>query len=388
MLREAQIAEAKKLLAHLKNRTTALADDVYRNPVTDYTCVNQAAREHDLFFRNMPINIGLSCLLPKPGDWMTHDYAGIPILLVRRTDGSLSAFLNVCRHRGARVANGCGNGARDFSCPYHGWTYGLDGTLIARPAEAAFSIAERATHGLRSLPVVEKYGMIWVAPRPDLRIDVDAMLDGAATDLAAYRLDTYYHYETRILRRQINWKLAVDTFGETYHLGYLHPETVSPIFHTDRATFDAFGRNHRMIGARRTIDALRDQPEEAWDVFDHTVMLYVLFPNTVFAYQRDHVETWHMFPGATPDECAMYVSLYIPEPVTSDSAKRHWDANFNLLMETVEKEDFPTCEGMQKGFLSGAQDAIVFGRNEPALQHYHKSIRAALADTQPRMAAE
>jgi phenylpropionate dioxygenase-like ring-hydroxylating dioxygenase large terminal subunit len=138
----------------------------------------------------MPINIGLSCLLPNPGDWMTHDYAGIPILLVRRADGTLGAFLNVCRHRGARVANGCGGGARDFSCPYHGWTYGLDGTLIARPAEAAFSIAERATHGLRSLPVVEKYGMIWVAPRPDLRIDVDAMLDGAATDLAAYRLDT------------------------------------------------------------------------------------------------------------------------------------------------------------------------------------------------------
>src|SRR5258708_33096733 len=276
MRRQDQIAEARKLLAHLDQRTTALADAIYRNPVSDYTCPEQAAREREVLFRGGAINIGLGCLLPKPGDWMTHDYAGIPILLVRRADGTLGAFLNVCRHRGARVANGCGSGARDFSCPYHGWTYGLDGTLIARPAEAAFSIAERATHGLRSLPVAEKYGMIWVAPRHDLRIDVDALLDGAATDLAAYRLDTYYHYETRVLRRQINWKLAVDTFGETYHLGYLHPETVSPIFHTDRATFDAFGRNHRMIGARRTIDALRDRPEEVLDVFAHTVMLYVL----------------------------------------------------------------------------------------------------------------
>ena len=103
-------------------------------------------------------------------------------------------------------------------------------------------------------------------------------------------------------------------------------------------------------------------------------MLYVLFPNTVFLFQRDHVETWHMFPGAGVDECLMYVSLYIPEPAVSDSAKRHWDNNFNLLMATVELQDFPTCEGMQCGFLSGAQDSIVFGRNEPALIHFHEQI--------------
>ena len=107
--------------------------------------------------------------MPKPGDWMTHDYAGVPILLLRRADGSLGAFLNVCRHRGARVAEGCGSGASSFSCPYHGWTYGLDGALVARPEEASFAAAERATHGLRALPVVEKHGMIWVGPNPAWR---------------------------------------------------------------------------------------------------------------------------------------------------------------------------------------------------------------------------
>ena len=128
MRRQDQIAEARKLLAHVSDRTTALADGVYRNPVTDYTSPQQGAREREVFFRNGPINIGLRALLPNAGDWMTHDYAGVPILLVRRADGSLGAFLNVCRHRGARVAEGCGNGARSFSCPYHGWTYGLDGS--------------------------------------------------------------------------------------------------------------------------------------------------------------------------------------------------------------------------------------------------------------------
>jgi phenylpropionate dioxygenase-like ring-hydroxylating dioxygenase large terminal subunit len=388
MRREVQIAEARKLLAHLDNRTTALADGVYRNPVTDYTCPDQAARERELFFRDGPINIGLSALLPRPGDWMTHDWAGVPILLVRRPDNSLGAFLNVCRHRGARLVDGSGCGARDFACPYHGWTYGTDGALIARPEEAAFAAAERSTHGLPALPVVEKYGIIWVGPRPGLRLDVDGLIDGAADDLAGYDFASYHHYETRTLHRAMNWKLAVDTFCESYHLAYLHPDTVSPLFHNNRATFEAFGRGHRSIFARRSIDELQGQPEAAWQPLDHVAVVYVLFPNTVFIFQRDHVETWHTFPGRDVDHCSMYVSLYIPEPVSGDSAKRHWDNNFNLLMATVEQQDFPTCEGMQQGFLSGAQDAIIFGRNEPALQHFHRGVAEALAAGHARLAAE
>ncbi len=226
MRRQDQIAGARKLFTYLDQRTTALADAIYRNPVTDYTSPAQGARERDLFFRQWPLNIGLSALLPNPGDWMTHDYTGVPILLVRRADGSLGAFLNACRHRGARVAEGKGNGRKDFSCPYHGWCYGLDGALIARPDETSFAAAERATHGLRPLPVAEKYGMIWVSPNPAASFDIDQTLAGLGDDLAAYGLDTYHHYETRVLHREMNWKLAVDTFGETYHLQHLHPETV------------------------------------------------------------------------------------------------------------------------------------------------------------------
>src|SRR4051794_14153910 len=138
MRRQDQIAEARKLLAHIDNRTTALADGIYRNPVADYTCPRQAARERALLFEDKPLNIGLSALLPRAGDWMTHDHAGVPLLLARRDDGALQAFLNVCRHRGARVVDGCGSSARSFSCPYHGWTYGLNGALIARPEEDSF----------------------------------------------------------------------------------------------------------------------------------------------------------------------------------------------------------------------------------------------------------
>ncbi|MBV9686287.1 MAG: Rieske 2Fe-2S domain-containing protein [Alphaproteobacteria bacterium] len=380
MRHEDQVAHVRKLLSHLEMRTTAIADEVYRNPVSDYTCPQQAAHEREVFFRREPINIGLGCLLPNPGDWVTHDHTGVPVLVVRQPDGSLSASLNVCRHRGARVAEGCGSAAHSFSCPYHGWTYALDGKLLARPDERSFTAIDRTTAGLRTLPVAEKYGLVWICPTPEPVIDIDRLLVGLATDFAAYDFDSFQHYETRVLQRRINWKLAVDTFLESYHIGVLHQDTIGPLFYANRSTFDDFGRNLRWILPRRTIGELRTVPEAEWDLISQAAIVYLLFPNTILVMAQDHLETWHMFPaGNGVDETRMYVSLYTPEPALTESAKRHWNNNFDLLMATVENQDFPVSEGMQRGFYSGAQDAIVFGRNEPALQHYHRGIKSALA---------
>ena len=378
MRHEDQIAVGKALLRHLDEKTTAMAGDVYANNTSDYTCPKQAASEKETFFRNGAVNIGLSCLLPKPGDFMTHDQTGVPILLVRRQDGSLGAYLNVCRHRGARVAEGCGN-SKLFVCPYHAWSYDGDGRLRGRPDDRSFAGFDKDSIGLTALPVVEKYGTIWVASAPGAAIDVDALLGGAQHDLAALKLEGWHHYETRELTRKLNWKIVVDTFLETYHLQYLHTATVSPILHSNTSTFDAFGPSLRLVAARRTIDQLRTRPVEEWNVVPFVAAIYVLFPNTVFILQGDHVETWHVYPsGDGVNEATMRVSFYTPETPTTEKARGHWDRNFKLLMDTVELEDFPLAEGIQRGFHSPAQQAIHFGRNEPALQHFHKSVKQAL----------
>src|SRR5204862_2160757 len=174
MKHEDQVLIGNTLLRHLDEKTTAMADQVYANDVTDYICPKQAAAEKEKFFRTGPIIIGLSCLVPKPGDFMTHDHTGVPILLVRRQDGSLGAYLNVCRHRGSRVAEGCGN-ATIFTCPYHAWTYDTAGKLAGRPDERSFAGYAKATIALQPLPVSEKYGMIWVASAPGPALDVDSL---------------------------------------------------------------------------------------------------------------------------------------------------------------------------------------------------------------------
>ena len=380
MRQQTQIAQGRRLLNYLETRTTTMAASVYRNPVTDYTCPEQLAREQARLFRAGPLFIGLSAELAAPGAYLVDDFAGVPMLLVRGDDGELNGFLNVCRHRGARLVEGRGGIKKAFVCPYHAWSYDKAGSLIGIPHAAQFGEIEQARHGLVRLPVAERHGLLWAAPTPGAGFDLERHLAGLGDDLAAYRSRDYHLYDSRVLHRKMNWKLVVDTFLETYHLNVLHRKTIDPILHSNLGAFDAFGRNLRMIAARRTVGELKHRPEAEWDLIRHTAIVYVLFPNTVLIMQGDHLETWRAFPAdGSPDRAAMHVALYTPEAADSDSARRHWDRNFRLLLDTVEKEDFPVGEEIQRGFHSGAQDCIVFGRNEPALGHYHARIREALS---------
>ena len=378
MQRSAQIELVRGLLANLEKGTSAQAPAIYANPVTDYTCPEQAALETQKLFREQPLVMGFTGDLPKPGDYLTNDLAGPPILVVRGDDGKVNAFLNVCRHRGAKVAQGCGSGKKVFTCPYHGWSYDRRGALVGLPEERLFGTIDRAAYSLRRLPAAEKHGLIWVRPTPGPDFDPDEMLGDLAPELAAYNLGSCVHWETRRIRQRMNWKLVVDTFLEAYHIKILHKATIGAIFRSLIAS-DAYGRNLRVTMARTPIGELRKQPEAEWDVMNNIIAIYVLFPNTVFIWQKDHAETFRIYPaGDGTDDAVMDVSLYTPEPALTEKAKAHWAKNMDLVIRVVETEDFPVGEDIQRGFRSGAQDSIIFGRNEPGLHHFHASVREAI----------
>jgi len=132
------------------------------------------------------------------------------------------------------------------------------------------------------------------------------------------------------------------------------------------------------VGAAEASTTCAPRPPESRRLPPQAAGGYVLFPNTVLVWQGEHVELWHAFPDGT-DKVRFRVTLLIPEPAESESAKRHWDKNFALLRKTAEEEDYPVGEGIQRSFRSGAQPHIAFGRNEPGLQHFHRTVREALA---------
>lgn len=324
--------------------------------------------------------MGLSCMVAEPGDYVALEHSIVPILLVRGDDGAARAFVNSCRHRGATVAHGCGRSA-GFTCPYHAWSYDRSGALKRIPDQRNFPGIEAGEHGLVRLPLVERNGTIWVTPDPEGSIDLDQHLLGMLPELASYHLQRYSHYERRVLHRDINWKMPIDTFLEPYHFSALHKDTVGPIFYNNLCLFEGHGLNHWMAVVRKSIESLRDRPQEEWDFVKHTAISYQLFPNTVFTMQADHLETWRVFPVRNRvDRCVIYFDCYVPEPVTSEKARKYWDANIDLAIRTVDEEDIAIQIEIEKNYLSGAVKEVLIGQNEPALAHFHQSLNRARAN--------
>jgi phenylpropionate dioxygenase-like ring-hydroxylating dioxygenase large terminal subunit len=376
-----QVELSRHLFAHIDAGTTCLADEIGSNAVANYTDPQRLDREMRILFRRYPLMMGLGCRIPEIGDYFTDDNCGVPILVVRGDDGEVRAFLNVCRHRGAQVAQGCGHTKRNFICPYHGWSYDHRGKLVGIPDARNFEGVDREAHGLVELPACERFGCIWVQPEPGTHFDIDKELHGLGPELSSYGFDSYHYYQTRVLHRRMNWKMLIDTFLEPYHFAVLHTETVAPIFLHNVCLFHPFGFNIRETLPRRSISQMRELPESAWDLVKHSAIVYILFPNSVIVMQSDHAEVWRVFPvDHKVDECVAFLEFYIPEPATSASAHEHWRRNLELTLRTVEEEDFPTGEGIQRGLLSGAQSHLTYGRNEPALQHWQKSVAAAVDD--------
>ncbi|MEN8183264.1 MAG: SRPBCC family protein [Myxococcota bacterium] len=346
-----------------------------QNPVADYTDGEQLALERDQLFRRAAIFAGLRADAPEPGSYFTLDVVGLSLLLVRGLSGELRAFQNLCRHRGAALVEGRGRAGSHLVCPYHGWSYELDGRLAAMSERWAFEGTLPCGRGLITLPVAEQDGMIWVRPIPGDPIDLPGLLAGAGLELAGFGFGSYQRFESVELRQRMNWKLVMDTFMEQYHLPVLHCDSLAPMFLGTLALYDAFGDHGRLVAVRRSIAELETVPEADWSVLPHTTLLYFLFPNTVLIYQQDHVQSWQVFPGESVEEARMLVTLYVPEPQDSRNARSHFARNLKLLVDVTTQEDFALGERMQRGYENGCQRGVIFGRNEVALAHYHRTIR-------------
>src|SRR5262249_12902006 len=177
MDRPTEIGLIHRIFDYLDTRSTAMMDRVHLEPVIGYDSGQRARLERQHLFLDQPLVLAQSSDLPHPGDFLTHDLTGVPIALVRARSGRVRAFLNVCRHRGARVIEGSGC-AHSFACPYHAWTYDGEGRLLGMGTAQGFESVEREGHGLTSLPAVERHGLIWVRPTPGPSFELDALLEG------------------------------------------------------------------------------------------------------------------------------------------------------------------------------------------------------------------
>ena len=389
MQHQEQVRTMKLLLERLDTDTNVDTGHAVRNPISAYTCPDRAKAEWDQMFQSFPQVMGLSGDLPERGSFLTSYDLGKPILMTRDRDGQFRAFLNVCSHRGTIVETEPRGRRNTFSCPFHAWTYDLGGSLVAVPKENHFGEIDKTCHGLVELTAEERHGLLFVHPEPGAAFDLESLLgETLSAELESWG---YGELEFGALDRfdtPMNWKLGVDTFGETYHFQVLHRETLGKQLYGNVQCYDTYGRNHRMMLCSREIDSFRDQPESSWEVLKATTPVYYLFPNVQLIPNGRIPGLPHsMLQGATlvriypvaddPTRSFSQVSFYTHPDVPME-VREGMSERLARFSEIIRDEDYVAAASSHIGAESGALTHFVFGRNEPALHHYHNTYNEFL----------
>ncbi len=351
-----------------------------RIPVSVYSDPERFEAERQALFRQRPLIIAHASQIPDAGDALVHDWLGLPVITVRGKDGEIRSFLNVCRHRGMRLVQDQGPTClRSMVCPYHQWTYGLQGELRNVPRQESFSDLDLEQLALVPVPTEVRDNLVWVQANPGGSMDLDAHLAGLDADLGIFRIADYHFCQQSVRSIQCNWKLVQDAFLDGYHVVRLHKNTVGPFFPDALAETDLIGDHTRSAVARKEIAEAETLPDEALDLRHHCTFSYTVFPNAVLIFHPEYTSIISLFQ-VSPEETVFVHSMLTPRPPRSDTERDHFQRSFELIDKGVfEAEDIFVSVGAQVGMRSGANEHLLFGALEEAAVRFHRIIDRELA---------
>jgi carnitine monooxygenase subunit len=371
MERDQLIDLTRRAVKLARDKTTDLAPAEHTVQAREYTSLERHQRDVAMLTAS-PQLVGYVSELPERGTYCTKTVMGRPVLLTRTSTGSVKAFDNVCLHRQSQVVTGCGK-AKRFTCPYHAWTYDDGGRLVRLPGPEGFPGVQLKSDGLTELPAAEFAGFLWLTLDPAATLDVAAHLGPLAEELDSWGIGRWSPLGEKVLDSPINWKLAVDTFSENYHFATVHRATFATIARSNCTVFDSFGPHHRLIFPLNSILELDNVPEDQWDPFGNMVVIYALFPNIVLSVTIANGELFRIYPGHRPGRSITVHQNSTPLDISEESVAAGAQAVFDYAHATVRDEDYRLVAGLQANLESGARDHLLFGRNEPGLQHRHMS---------------
>lgn len=353
-----------------------------RSPVARYLDAQRYQREIEVIFRRHPLAVCPSAALAQPGDSLALDVAGTPLLLVRGEGGELHAFVNACRHRGARLQPPGPARQRVFVCPYHSWSYGLDGALRGRPHGADFPHAPAADCALARVPAGEALGFVWVipraaAPQEEVRLDLAPWLGRFGEDLRSWGYDRWVPFHQREFDNAANWKIPFEGNLETYHFQYAHRDSIAGLFHDNLLLADHEGRHHRLVLPKRSMAGLRELPQGEWRIGPHANIIYYFFPATFILHEGDHANAFTVLPQAV-DRSRVLGTTLVPELPQTEKSRNYWRKNVESFWGALD-EDFALGVSSQSTLASGANRELLFGANEWCSAKFHEDVEALLA---------
>jgi phenylpropionate dioxygenase-like ring-hydroxylating dioxygenase large terminal subunit len=361
----------RRLQSNVEVGLPDMAASPMKVPAAGYADTAQYRKEIEEIFLKVPLLVALSCDVREPGEFLAYDIAARPIVVMRGDDGQVRTFLNVCRHRGARLTDEhCGT-ARRLTCPYHAWTYDSQGALVGVPGKDSFG--EVGATGLVELPTEERVGAVFACLDPAATLDLDKWLEGFDESLAMLRLDELHPYRVPTLLDSPNWKLAADGYLDGYHIGYLHRNTIGRKAITNRNTYDLFGPHVRVGFATKLTSSAPDEiaPNE---LPDYMSLVHYVFPNvSMSGGHGDSLMLSKLLPGATVDRSTTVQFHYFRKPVEGDLLVTAEERRVTYE-GVVRDEDCATIFGINDSLAAIGDGHFVFGRNEPGNQRLHETI--------------
>lgn len=352
---------------------------------SDYSSESVYAEERERIWFGGWICVGRDEEIARPGDFLVRDVVGESVIVTRNHAGELRAFYNVCAHRGTKLLDEpeevCGHVNKAFKCPYHAWSYDLDGRLVGTPNVHEDEHFDRESYPLHGITAGSYAGFIFVnlsddpAPLvPSLRYGTESITNFERYGLDDLRIGIRLRYEVAA-----NWKIVVENYNECLHCPTVHPELVSivPLFRFgevwDEETKD--DGNAMIDGATSfTRTGTSDLPPlPGLDPIDHS-MYYGTFqyPNLLLNLHPDCAMYYILYPQGPAHTTVISEYLFRPETIESASFKPEPVVE---LWDLISKQDWIVCERAQTGVSSRAFKTGVYPRQDRFLFDFNERYR-------------
>jgi choline monooxygenase len=355
-------------------RASTLASAYYTDPAV-------LEREKERVFGSTWQLVARADELSRVGDFVPVAVVDEPIVITHGLDGELKAFYNVCRHRAGQVALTRGN-RKSLQCRYHGWTYGLDGSLRACPEMEDTEDFRKEDFGL--VPVrVDRWGQfVFVNLDPSAPGLAEVMGEIPAEVVAAgYDVDRMRLVERRDYVIECNWKVYVDNYLEGYHLPIAHPQLFRELDYDAYRVeeFRYYSKQHAPIRELRPGEELGvDRRYLRQPGSEESALYYWLFPNTMFNIYQDNMSSNVILPLGV-DRTLTIFEWYFADPGTGAG----WESMQQTIAfsDEIQQEDIVICEQVQRGLRSRAYDTGRFSaRRENGVYHFQNLVREFLGE--------
>jgi choline monooxygenase len=316
--------------------------------------------------------IGRTDQIQKPGDFLTFTVAGEPIVAVRGSDGQLRAFYNVCRHHAAAVVTeSCGH-AQILHCPYHGWNYGLDGSLKGMPEFEGVKGFDRSANGLVPVKVAtwEKFVLVNLDPNAE---PVERFLGRIMQRMAPLEVTKLHYVASRQYDIACNWKVFVDNYLDGgYHVPHLHKGLNSVL---DYKQYTIENEDRYCLQSSPMVSSDEDAATSATRKGDRAWYFWQ-YPNFMINWYAGYMDTNLVIP-VDVDHCRVIFDFYFGEVATE--AARKYNEESIAVGDRVQSEDLGICEAVQRGLKSRAYGAGRLSVRREAGEHlFHRLLAADL----------